>query len=98
MPVSPHRRKTPASSASVEPEEPGVEVIVVGNQTFGGVDPKLSAGARHLARAAGVDLVAVHFTGAKPGSKFLNASLWPNIASNDVADAIFERLGGRSLC
>jgi hypothetical protein len=98
IPVRPYQRKTTGSPDSNVPDGRGVEVIVVGNQTFGDVDAELSAWARQLARAAGVDLLAVLFSGAKRGSKFLNASLWPNIESDAVADAILDRLRGRTSC
>jgi len=98
IPVRSHRRRSEDSGESIAVGEAGAEAIVVGDHAFGDVDPELQAWARQLARAAGVDLLAVQFTGAEPGAKFLNASLWPSIASDDVADAIFARLGGRSLC
>jgi len=97
IPVRPHLLKTTTPDSAV-PEESGVEVIVVGNQTFGDAGPELTGWARQLAGAAGVDLLAVQFTSAKRGSKFLNASLWPNVASDDVADAIIDRLAGRASC
>src|SRR5215471_16038591 len=97
IPVRPHLLKTTTPDSAV-PEESGVEVIVVGNQTFGDAGPELTGWARQLAGAAGVDVLAVQFTSAKRGSKFLNASLWPNVASDDVADAIIDRLAGRASC
>src|SRR5262249_35579682 len=98
IPVRPNRRKTTGKPESEVHEGAAAEVIVVGNHTFGDVQPELSGWARQLARAAGVDLLAAHFTSAKKGGKFSNASLWPNIASHDIADALRDRLVGRSQC
>ena len=98
MPVHRHRRKTASRSDPVVPEEVGAEVIVVGDRTFGDADPERSRWARELAGAAGVELLAVHFTSVKRGSRFLSANLWPNVESDDVADAIFDRLSRRASC
>jgi hypothetical protein len=74
------------------------EVIVVGNQCFGDVAPQLCSHARRLAGAAGAELLAIQFTGPESGSQFVNAHLWPNLASPEVADAVLGRLLGSSRC
>ncbi|MGH8066014.1 MAG: hypothetical protein ACRERE_12450 [Candidatus Entotheonellia bacterium] len=89
-----HRHIARASActdaAQVPPE--GTTVTIVGGQHFGAVDQALARQARCLADVAGVDLLAVRFSGAEPGSRFVSANPWPDITPDDVADAILEYL------
>ena len=97
IPVNPVRRS--ASHHSQESAQQSLcEVIVVENQCFGTAAPQLCTQARLLAGAAGADLLAVQFASAEPGSPFLSANVWPNLASPEVADAVLNRLLKRSAC
>jgi hypothetical protein len=70
-------------------------VTVVGGCCFGAVDRSLAVQARQLADAADVDLLAVQFSGPEPGSFFVGANMWPDITSDDVANAVFDYLQKR---
>ena len=71
---------------------PGVTVTVVGPQCFGAVSPVLLGQSRALAKLAGVDFLAVEFAGPDPGSAFVRASLWPDIADERIAGAVLRYL------
>jgi hypothetical protein len=69
-----------------------VTVTVVGDRAFGEADEALRLGACRLAKAAGVDLLGVYFSGADP--TFAGVSLTPSLDPPEVADAVrdyFER-------
>ena len=70
----------------------GVTVTIVGSECFGAVSPVLLRQSRALAKLAGVDLLAVQFAGPDPGSAFVRASLWPDIADERIAGAVLRYL------
>jgi hypothetical protein len=72
------------------PRSDGSTVTIVGQRHVGAVDPLLARQARLLADAAGVDLLAVRFSGAQAGCLFVGVDLWPDITHDDVADAVVE--------
>jgi hypothetical protein len=80
--------------AGVAPRGP-VTVTIVGERCFGPVAPALARAARRLARAAGVDLAAVHFSGAGGDARLVGADLWPDVGAPDVGEAILAYLGQR---
>lgn len=45
-----------------------------------------------IAHAAGVDLLAVRFSGPAAGARFVEASLWPDIGNRAMGNAILECL------
>lgn len=47
---------------------------------------------RALADAAGVDLLAVQFSGPEPGAYFIEATLWPDIGNSAIGEAILKYL------
>jgi hypothetical protein len=89
--VERHVLRAPGSGSSV-PETSTVGVTVVGNGWFGAVDQALAAQAKSLAKAAGVDLLEVRFSGSEPGAHFVSANLWPDLSSPGVADAVLKYL------
>lgn len=94
IPVRPVPRHV-TLSASGAPEAPDpypVSVTVVGDRCIGQVANSLTAQARRLADAAGVGLLAVRFSGSEPGAAFVGADLWPEIATDGVADAVLDYL------
>ena len=91
IPVRPVHRST--AFASEKPsEQPMCQVIVVGDQCFGAVAPQLFDHARALAAAAGTALLAVQFIGPTADAKLVNAGLWPDVRSPEVADAMLSYL------
>jgi hypothetical protein len=98
VPVCPHRRSALHGSNADPYQQPDAEVTVVGSRCFGDVDSEVSANALMVARAAGVALLTVYFTGPNSGARFLGASLRPSLVSADVADAILSHLRGGPRC
>jgi hypothetical protein len=97
IPVRPVQRKIPGSSDGPS-QQPNCKVIVVGDRCFGNASPTVFARARLLAKTAGVDLLAAHFTGPEPEGQLVSASVWPDLTSPEVADAVLQHLLGRSAC
>jgi hypothetical protein len=91
IPVQPRRRRAARAPESVadEPVVEGERVTVVGDRWFGKVAHPLGQQAINLARAAGVQLLGVTFDGRSAEAAFLSATLWPSIADDDVAEAIW---------
>jgi hypothetical protein len=93
IPVATARRYVAVSRIPAEetnPRSDGSTVTIVGQRHVGAVDPLLARQARLLADAAGVDLLAVRFSGAQAGCLFVGVDLWPDITHDDVADAVVE--------
>jgi hypothetical protein len=98
LPVTPRHRYTPSfreGKSAVVDEPPfsfteshagAVQMTVVGDLCIGAGDENLARQARLLATAAGVDLLAVLFSGPEAGSQFVDAHLWVNV-SDDAIDA-----------
>jgi hypothetical protein len=89
--VRPFVRSVPARPAPAAPA-PDVEVTVVGGRCLGTEDDGLARDARRLARAAGVDLLAVRFHLAGDGAVFAGASPWLDLAAAPLADAVLDAL------
>jgi hypothetical protein len=97
IPVEPVCRRAPEQGTD-SPDSPATEVVVVGDRYLGAVDPVLADRARLLARASGVNLLVVYFSGPDAGSRFLSVSLWPDLWKADVADAILDYFQRRTRC
>jgi len=95
--VSAVRRRSSDSVNNPE-DRSSCEVVVAGDECFGKAAPVLLDNARMLARAAGTDFLSVRFTGPEADRAFVSASLWPDPASPEIADAVLRRLQGRSGC
>jgi hypothetical protein len=65
---------------------------VLGDRCFGTAHSRLFGHARALAAAAGTALLAALFTGPEADAKFVNAGLWPDVISPDIADAMLSYL------
>jgi hypothetical protein len=84
-----HRRVTFAEvSAPAVPES--TTVTVIGERCLGQVDTTVMTGARRLARAANVEMLAVRVTGSGPDATFLGADPWPDLTSQETADVVLE--------
>ena len=68
-----------------------VNVTVVGDRCFGQVDEALRKQSSRLAKAAGVSLLGVSFSGPEAGSLFTGADLLPQL-SGEVEDAVLDLL------
>lgn len=74
------------TAAATAPPPNTVAATVVGSRVVGTVAPERQAIARHLARAAGVELLGVHF--ARDTSEFVGVSLFPDVTSPEVTAAL----------
>lgn len=94
IPAEPVRRHATAAGCAAEGETlpVGTAVTVVGNRAVGAGEPGLQQQALRLARLAGVELLAVHFSSDERGAHFVSANVFPNLADDRVADAVFEYL------
>lgn len=91
IPVAPSCRTAIFQANQIlTPESGGVTVTIVGSKHFGQVDPILVEQAHSLAKAVGVDLLSIRFSGHEPGSFFMSASLDAGIVNEDKAVAILE--------
>ena len=100
IPITTTRRHVVLSSLQPDRAHPPSEsctVTIIGQQSVGNVHQALAKQARSLADAAGVDLLAVQFSGPEPGAVFVRANPWPNLASADVAEAILAYLDVGSI-
>lgn len=100
IPVEPICRASSACRPYTDDDSPppGVPVTVIGDQCFGSVEPGVAHDARRLARAAAVDLLELRFTGPDRGSRFIDASVCPDLSAPAVADAVFERFQEAAPC
>jgi hypothetical protein len=96
LPVRPVRRRhtprdritTPAGAAPTGLPDDALTVTVVGRRCFGADDDHLAMHARRLAKAAGVDLLAVHFDRHAADARLLGADLWPDVSQPEIADTV----------
>lgn len=100
IPVRPIERR---SALDMEPEPPlkaegRVKVTVVGTRCLGAADETLRRYARRLAAHASVGLLDVFFDGDDARASFVGVSLWPDVGSPDIADAILEHMKGGGTC
>lgn len=95
--VAPIHRKTPDDRTS-PPEKLEREVNVIGDACFGNAAEPLCMNARRLSKAAGTALLSVRFTGSDADGAFVSASVWPNLASPDIADAALQCLLEKAPC
>jgi hypothetical protein len=91
------------SALGAEPSPPPsteahAKVTVVGARCLGAKDETLRLHARRLAEHAGVGLLDVLFDGDDARASFVGVSLWPDLGSPDIADAILEHLKGGGSC
>lgn len=86
------RTGTDPAGPKLPNHRPSSVVTVVGERYFGAVDPFLGQQARRLARAAGVDLLAVHFEGPERGAALLSADIMADLSTAEIADAVLANL------
>jgi hypothetical protein len=97
VPVVPIHRHAPQNTPD-SPDSSAAEVVVIGDRCVGAVHPVLADRARLLAKAAGVELLLVYFNGPGPESKFVTASLWPDLWQTEVTDAILDFFQRSTKC
>jgi hypothetical protein len=67
-------------------------ITVVGSQIIGHAARRVVQYARRLAQAAELDLVTIRFSSPNDDAKFLDASLWPNLADRTIATAVMRHV------
>jgi hypothetical protein len=100
VPVIPVRRHAKyledlSTNPSIDPFD---TVTVIGERCIGAIDERQATYARRLAAAAGMDLLAVYFRNLEGEPRLLNASLWPDVTSVEVADGMLEYFQGSCAC
>jgi hypothetical protein len=86
-----HRHRSVGPDAPTEPqEEVAVELIVIGDRVLGVGEAQLARWARSLARAAGVDLLALGFVRQANGYALATVNPWPSLDTSDRLDAVRE--------
>lgn len=93
VPVDPLRRRIRPGDQSVESDADSREalgVTIVGDKHVGSTRPELVQYARALAAAARVEMLVVRFTREGAGFSFDEASFWPDLDNEDVADAVMR--------
>jgi hypothetical protein len=100
IPVRPVERRTSLGAGPPQTTETAERftVTVVGSRCLGVRDETLRLHARRLAEHAGCGLLDVYFDGEDARASFLGVSLWPDVGSPEIADAILEHLKGGSVC
>jgi len=108
LPVVPRRRCTPPFGGGISAamdESPllfadyptgVVQMTVIGDRCIGAGDGDLARQARLLATAAGVELLAVHFSGSEAGSQFVDAHLWVDISDDAVGESLLHYFSSRA--
>jgi hypothetical protein len=97
MRVQPVHRRVALPPGAAPAVTPGITVSVIGERCLGQADAATLAGARRLARAAGVDLLTVRVAGPEAGAAFLGAEPWPDLTCQETADALLEYLAASAL-
>ena len=80
------------NSAATVHEQAGASttVTVVGNRCLGQADRSLLERSRLLAEAANVELLGIQFSDPGPDATFLSATVYPEITSIEVTDAMLR--------
>jgi hypothetical protein len=92
MRVPPVQRHLTLSSGATVHEQVGASttVTVVGNRCLGQADRSLLERSRLLAEAANVELLGIQFSDPCPEATFLGATVYPDINSIEVTDAMLR--------
>ena len=93
IPVREAQHDVVFGSDNVDPNPPlaSTNVTVVGDRCFGEVEQKLRDQAIRLAKAAGVSLLSISFSGPEANSLFVGADLLPKLSAK-TEDAVLELL------
>ena len=94
IPVCPvqRRHRASAQNTTTEPVANVATMTVVGKRCIGEAHEALAIQARRLAAAADVDLLSVNFSSTEPGAFLVGAQPWPDVAVDEVADAVLDYL------
>jgi hypothetical protein len=93
--VDPFRLDVPArmkAGTASQDARHSVQAVVVGERCVGDIRTEHATGARKLAAAAGVGLLAVWFSAGTRASRFVAASPMPGLADIHVSEAVREYL------
>lgn len=92
IPVKPARRHVAREVSTETPTEAATATVtVVGDRCFGNVEPLLLDQSLQLARAAGVSLLEVGFSGHEAGSLLTGVNLIPKL-NDETTDAVLDLL------
>ncbi len=92
IPVQPCHRHAVLGSAADQATTASTVVTVAGHSVIGNADSALRAHALRLARFAGVELLAGHFSSRHEDARFVTASTFPDLSDDSVADAVLDHL------
>jgi hypothetical protein len=93
LPVEAVRRRAVLAAPGPDATYPyPATAIAVGECVFGETDPILHGYARKLAELAGLEFLAVRFSGPERTARILSADPFPDLADEGVATAVLERL------
>jgi hypothetical protein len=93
IPVQPFHRRSALGSSPVEETGPAPTILTVaGKSVIGEAHPELHFHAKHLARLAGVELLAVHFSNPEKDARFVTADTFPDLSGDKAADAVLDYL------
>jgi hypothetical protein len=93
IPVQSLRRHAALPASAEEEAKPSSPTVtVVGKCIFGEVEPDLQRQARRLADLAGVELLAVRFSGPERSASFVSADSLRDFSDHGLADAVLAYL------
>ena len=95
MRVQPVHRQVAFAEEPAPAVQESTTAIIVGERCLGKVDTAVMTEARRLARAANVEMLAVRVSGSGPDATFLGADPWPDLTSQETADAVLEYIEGK---
>jgi hypothetical protein len=82
LPVVEHVQSVNHGARNISsPSEGPATVVVIGDRYVGDVHPRLASCAGKIARASGVDFLAVDFTHQGQDARFIGAGLWPPVTN-----------------
>jgi hypothetical protein len=87
---SENRHLSLTSAATPQERQVKSTVIVVGDRCLGRVDSSLLERSRCLAEIANVDFLGIQFSSPDPDAAFVSATVYPEIDSVEVSDAMLQ--------
>jgi hypothetical protein len=90
MRVQPVHRRIAFTEVPTPAVPESATATVIGERCLGQVDTTVMTAARRLARAANVEMLAVRVSGSGPDATFLGADPWPDLTSQETADAVLK--------
>lgn len=95
MRVQPVCRRVALAGGSTPAVPESITVTVVGERCLGQADSTVMTRVRRLARAANVEMLAVRVSGSGSDATFLGADPWPDLACQEIVDAVLKYMEER---